>query len=284
LRPLEGDAAFDFIADRQGRSRQSVQEPPLGVENQPQRRALDVQRMAVVAMLAAIGNQGIRLLLALPQGLQIGQGPFHLVQVCGHPSHLCLGSFCKLGLLRYSAAPGHELCFTLCHPVAFALQALLQFAVTDLGSRRFDRGGFHLAANRLYLSERFLVLLLEQGVQGLAAFFPFGLAAGACVLVLGGQAGRRLFCLEAGHHFGAAVDHQQQQDQRPHGAQEHRQEGERRNLQPLPPPFHDALSTQYSVPSTQSHPSRRCPGPPGAGRPGLNVWHQVGGQQVDRGG
>jgi hypothetical protein len=87
-------------------------------------------------------------------------------------------------------------------------------------------------------AKELLVLLVQQGVQGLAAALPFGLLGLRGPGIFFGLAGSGLERLGPRDRLGPPVDNQQQQDQRPHGAQEHGQKGERRYLQDLPPPPH----------------------------------------------
>lgn len=84
------------------------------------------------------------------------------------------------------------------------------------------------------------ILIVQRLVQKSAAALQLPGAGAGELGVLGLQAQSSLLGLGAGHDLGPPVDHQQQQDQRPHGAQKHGQKGERRYLQTLPPRSHAA--------------------------------------------
>src|SRR5947209_18155139 len=108
-------------------------------------------------------------------------------------------------------------------------------------------------------------------MKRLASPIPLGLAVGS-FFVLGRGSSDRLQCLSAGYDLRPPVDHQQQQNQRPHGAEKDRQEGKGRNLQALAPASHAApfsvgeVSTErpwggrFSFP-TSLPPAGHCPPP-----------------------
>jgi hypothetical protein len=74
------------------------------------------------------------------------------------------------------------------------------------------------------LANDLVFLSTKQVVQLASAAFPFGLMGRGQAGVLGEYARDRLFGLGARNHLRTPVDNQQKQDQRSHGAKQHRQE------------------------------------------------------------
>jgi hypothetical protein len=98
----------------------------------------------------------------------------------------------------------------------------------------------------------FDLLARQLFVQSVPLFFPFlerllfalldlGLACGFVSRTLPSQLSRLALRSKLSGLMGLAIHDQQDQDQRPHRAQQHGQEGERRNLQLVPASSHAAF-------------------------------------------
>ena len=77
-------------------------------------------------------------------------------------------------------------------------------------------------------------------VQEPAPTFPFGTARLNGLRILSQTLLQGFARLDGRHHPRAAIDDQEQQDERAHGAQQHREKWEGRDLQAVPPPPHAA--------------------------------------------
>jgi hypothetical protein len=213
----------------------------LGVEDDLTAADLDVDRPARVAVLAAVGNQRIGLLLPLPGRLEIGQRSFQRVEAGRHAYQGCPR---RLGLLVLFVGDGllggdrlHSFIQTGLFGVKLAAQRLHVF----LSGADSCLGGAGLLSEcgdlRLDLTD----FVFELRVQALTAALPLRLPGRHALNVLVHQLGQFLLGLGARNGLGPAIDDQQHQDQRPHRAQEHGQEGERGNLENVAPASHAAI-------------------------------------------
>jgi len=207
--------------------------------------------MTAVAVLAAVGDQRIGLLLALPGRLEIDERPLQRVQIGRHARQ---GSARRLGFLLLI---GDGALFDADRFHALGETSLL---------------GVHLAAQRLHIA--LLRVQLRLGVAGLVgdggqlrlqivdfvfqlvvqlppALFPLGLAFGNGLGILAHELLQLLLGLGARHDLGPAIDHQQHQDQRSHRAQQHGQEGKRGNLEDVAAPSHAASPGLPLAPGTE---------------------------------
>jgi len=151
-------------------------------------------------------------------------------------------------LVRFQGLLGGDKVFLRCLQLIFLLQG------TCLFSLQLGGGGRELVARLPNLAGHLFLLQSQEGVQLLASLFPLRLALlGQAFLVgllaeallvatvrLGLHLGEVVLGLEHGDDLGTAIQHQQQEDQRPHRAEQHRKEGEGGNLQVAPPPSHAA--------------------------------------------
>lgn len=201
--------------------------------------AFDVERPAVVAAPALVGHQGIGLPLALTGRFQIGQGAFELGQGGGQPRQLCPRSLAHLGGLGGIGLIGGDGGLLLLQAGRFRLQSIAQLLDAGLLRLHVLVGGLGAALDGPDLGHELLGFIKELHVQGLAPALQLSGALGHGLGILGGQAGG-LQRLGPGHRFGPAIDHQQQQDQRAHGAEQHREEWEGGHLQLLPALSHAA--------------------------------------------
>jgi hypothetical protein len=196
--------------------------------------ALDVKGPAVIATFPAVRDQGIHLLLTLAKRLEMRKRVLHPLQVHGETRQIrpgqihlpggigCLPTACR----QYRLESGQLR--------AFALQPFLKPMAGDQPRLHFGRrfASFHL--HFLKLGANLLILLHKLLVQQPSSPFPFSPVGGCGPLLLRCPLCPGLFHgshrLDAGDDFRPAVNHEKQQDQRAHGAQEHREERKGRNL------------------------------------------------------
>ena len=166
------------------------------------------------------------------------QGSFELVQLACKAFQILLGRlFPRAGVGQRSTANGQLR--------AFFVQ--IRFLITNGLVQRNDlqlfvfealQSGILVSQDGPELVLQFDLLLHQQLVKLTNLAFPFLLIDRAGLGFLGRDLGRNFRRLGPRHHLRAAIEHQQQQDQRPHGAQKHRQEWECVNMN-VPFPTHN---------------------------------------------
>jgi len=229
--PLPCDAVFDLAPDPHGLQTGPLEYQAIGMEYQAGGSTLDVNGPAVVAVPADVGDKRIGLLVAFTQGAEIAQGLFKPLQFAGQPGQLPLGS---LHLLACSGDPGPargQLILLADQEPGLGFQAEPQVAKMFLRGLNLRGRGRGFALNGFDPADDILLFAGEQVVQLAPPRLPFrlagGLLSGSAFGVLGHGARGGLLGLGTRHGLGAPVDDQQEQDQRSHGAQKDRQEGER---------------------------------------------------------
>jgi hypothetical protein len=200
------------------------------MKDDPGCRALDVQGPAVLAAFAAIRHQRVGPLLALPCGFQLGQRLFQSLQIA-----------CQRGNFRSRCLTG-----LLVAPALDARRRQLLLAGGQLNLRRLQLPAHSLAAlldglyfrarvreltlGRLELRLHLLLLGRQSCMQRLGTLFPLRLVRGLSLP----QMGCGLERLGTHHGAGAPIQHQQQQNERSHGAEKHREERKSIRLVALP--------------------------------------------------
>ena len=212
------------------------------MKDHPAGGALDVDRPAVLAALAVVGHHGIGVFFPLPRLFKVRQVLFQPGQGGGHLFQFFAQRFRTGGLGGLLRPDGRQRPFLFARFGVLGLDLLLyRRLVVLLRPKAFDGAGQLIAYKPdLFLYIRFLAR--QPRVGGLTTPLPGGL--GLLPLPLeSGMAGFRLAAgfldgaagglrrAEAGGVVGAPVHDQQHQQQRPHRAQEHGQEGERGYLQ-----------------------------------------------------
>jgi hypothetical protein len=257
VRPLPHDPALDLIADGQPVERNPPEGLAVGVEDQAVGGTLDVQGPAVVAKAAAVGDQRVCVLLPLPGGLEIGQGALDLVQVLGQPGQVGARDCHLLRALCHGRSPPVDLRLLFHQAGLLGLEPGAQVVRARAFLFDFDTHAPGPVLNGSHLGLECISFLHNLGVEGQPAALPFGLPGSGELGVLGLGLHHRLERLGSRHGLGPAVDDKQEQDQRSHGAQEHRQKRERRDLQYLPAAPHAAAS--LSVAGGRWLPAKRGP-------------------------
>jgi hypothetical protein len=202
--------------------------------------AFDVDRLAIVAALAPIGDQGVGLLLAVLESKQAAQGSFKLIEVLCQPGQLLLRFLFLLRGPREGAAPLRDIIALL-----IEIGPLLGDGLSELLRLRLlilepAGSGSLFTENLRQLRFELLILLGQDIMQLLALLLP-------CFLVDRSEPGLMQMSLaRLVHRLGPCgnlrppIDDQQQQNQRPHGAEQHRQKGKRVDPDSLSPTFHNS--------------------------------------------
>jgi hypothetical protein len=241
---LPVDQAFHLSANCAGPGQGLV----LRVKDQAVGATLDVDGLAVLSPPALVRDQGIRLVILLPEQLDVLESLFQAVQLLGQLEQVLARPLLLLFLLVHLVFSCLQVCESFQkaevlgpHPAFEVLHALLAGLIGCQAGSGFFLDPFDPAAEQG-------VLLQKQCVQGLALSFPLGLArrvgAGRLRRLIGRGAGRGACgfpeCLGPARSLGLPVDDQQQQNQRSHGAEQDGQKGKGRNLKPLPPAPHNS--------------------------------------------
>jgi hypothetical protein len=165
-----------------------------------------------------VRHKRIRLLFAPSQLLQVAQRLLELIEVAGDSLQFFLRRlllFRGLGQALLPPRQGSALLFQIprfrVHGLLEMLELLLLFL--DFLVRR---GG--LPQDGLQLGLQLLLLPGQRIVKLLALAFPFGFVEGCQLGPASGSFHGRLLHLRPRRDLRPAIDHQQQQDQRPHGA------------------------------------------------------------------
>ena len=207
--------------------------------------AFHINRLAIGAVLAMVRHQRVGFLLAPFDRLQIVQGSFELVQFAGKAFQILLGRlFPRAGVGQHSTANGQLRAFLV--QIRFLIaNGLVQR--DDLQFFVFEalQSGILVSQDGPELVLQFDLLLHQQLVKLANLAFPFLLIDRAGLGFLGRDLGRDLRSLGPRHHLRSAIEHQQQQDQRPHGAQKHRQEWKGVNMN-VPFPAHGEKGLQIA--------------------------------------
>jgi hypothetical protein len=263
LGTLAGDAVLNLganvvrrvirpIATDEDLARRHRHGPALGVEDDALGRAFDIDGPATLATAAVVGHYRKRVLLALPRCPEILQRLFHLQQVGGHALQRLVRVLRLGGGLIGSAAQRGQCLLSSLDLAALILNSVSQLRTGVLFIAQAGGDLAELFAHLPHLQLQFDLLPGQPGVQCIALLLPGGarlsllllevsppgfltlrtLLGLPCRFALRPRLGR-LVCLP--------VHDEQDQDQRPHGAEQHGQEGERRNLQLVPASSHAAF-------------------------------------------
>jgi hypothetical protein len=123
----------------------------VGMENESPRRALDVQGPAIVAALALVGDDGIRLRCSPPRGPQIGQRLFREEQFGVHLGQRRAGVSCRGGAVRLLFLALQRR-FLRCQVSPLVLESLAQIASVVLFGPQPSRSRRELFAHCLHLA------------------------------------------------------------------------------------------------------------------------------------
>jgi hypothetical protein len=260
---LPGDASLHLAAHVVGRvvDRVSADEifagenghgPALGMKNHSLSGAFDIDWPAILAAPAVIGHHGKGVLLFLAGRLEVFQRLLHLQQIERHaPERLARLLRLRLGLAGSRAQRCQQAFFGL-EPAVLTLDLVTQIRA---GILLVAQAGGDLAeffAHRPHLNGQLHLLLRQFRMQRLpflfvgrfhllSLLFRFRPAGGLGLRTFLGQPCRFAQRPGLGGLVGLAVHHEQDEDQRPHGAEQHGQEGERRDLQLVPTCSHAAF-------------------------------------------
>jgi hypothetical protein len=255
---LNGNASFDLGADGLGGIAGTRDESgeghgfAFGMEDHALGAAFDINGPAIFAAAAVIGHHRKRLLLALPRRFQVFEHLLHLQQIESHAPQRLI-RFLRLTFVLFGAGAkcSQELLLGL-EPAALVLGLAAQLRggvllVVQTGgdSLQFFADFSHLQLHlNLFAGQFFMqsVAFLLPLFAGLF-FEPFalGLMGRFVSRTVLGQLGGFALRSGLGGLMGLAIHNQQDQDQRSHRAQQHGQEGERRNLQFVPASSHAAF-------------------------------------------
>jgi hypothetical protein len=220
-----------------------------------------------------VWDDGIRLPLPLPGRFQVFQGLFEQGQVRSHPHQLLLGGFrLSFDLREHGTSVGQG----LLHRTYLRAQLpllLMQLLAGQVFCPESGGGGRQLLHHLTALFLQIRLIADQSSMQFLAAALVLGEASLVLPLprspMLGsfvGLALRHFRCLLLGlrqcRALGPAIHDEQDEDQRPHRAEQHRQEGEGRDVQTLATASHAALPVvprggpNGSTPSGPTTPAR----------------------------
>jgi hypothetical protein len=214
--------------------------------------AFDVDGPAILAAPAVIGHHRKRLLLALPGSFQVFQRLFHLQQVERHAPQRLAGLFRLVGGLFGARAQRPQQLFFGLEPAALVLHFAAQLGARVLFVVQAGGDLLELFADFSHLQLYLDLLTCQLIVQNLAfplpgraclllKSFAFGLLGGCPARMFLSQPGGFTLCSGLGGLMGLPVHDQQDQNQRPHSAQQYGQEGECRDLQLVPASSHAAF-------------------------------------------
>ncbi len=169
-------------------------------------------------MLAAVGNQGVGLILALLECLQVGQD---LLQVRDFPAEPDEVALCRrLGLRRFLQARFLllELLLVLRELGSLERSRSLQSLLLSTLFVQFLACRLKLIAHRVGFSLQTLLLGEQSMVESITLLFPLGLPRLVLLAAIGVTSGVGVFSLILCHDLGTLIHHQQKEDQRPHRA------------------------------------------------------------------
>src|SRR5262249_16513431 len=128
----------------------------------------------------------------------------------------------------------------LCQTIPFRSRFGFQPTEAGLCGNEVRSGSLHLLVRCGGLVVNLSQFLAERIVKGLPALLPLGLPGRGELFLLNSCGYHCLSSTSHCHHSGAPVEHQQEQDQRAHGAEQDRKKGKGRHLQALPAASHAA--------------------------------------------
>jgi hypothetical protein len=211
--------------------------------------AFDVEGAAIFSAAAMIRHHGKRLLFALLRRFQVFEHLFHLQQIESHaPQRLARFHRLIFSLLGIGAQRPQELLFGF-EPAALILCLAAKLGAGVLLVVQAGGDSLQLFTDFAHLQLQLDLFARQLFVQGVSLFLPFlarllfslldlGLACRFVLRTLLSQLGRLALRSGLCGLVGLAIHDQKDQDQRPHRAQQHGQEGERRDLQLVPASSH----------------------------------------------
>jgi hypothetical protein len=245
------DAAFDLGLNASSGHGQRRHRATVRVKDQAGPRAFDVDRLEALAALAKVGHQRVGMLVALTEHLKLAQSVFELGKLLCQAEPLFPAGLVLLVGLVQGHPPADQILAVLAEPALLLAQGLLKLAHAGLLLGQAEPGGCDLFLEGLELGIQRGLLAREERVQGLSLPLPIlfldrgqlPLSSIPCRRPLGGTFGRAFSCRLhrplPRRDPRPSVNHHQQQDQRTHGAEQHRQERKGVDLQWLAPSLHD---------------------------------------------